>query len=84
VTEGGWEYNAILIAAVFAATEESSGLPWAIAQLAAGAAGAMTLKEIAARRAAEPEDQEQGVPFVRAEETHAGATETAATTNGHG
>jgi putative oxidoreductase len=52
-SEGGYEYNLVLLAAVFAITDagpgrlsidaargrERWGLPWALAQLAAGAAG---------------------------------------------
>lgn len=38
-TEGGWEYNAVLLALLFALTDEDSGPGWAVAQLAAGAAG---------------------------------------------
>ncbi len=39
VTEGGWEYNAVLIGAVAAAVEEDAGLVWALLALAAGVAG---------------------------------------------
>ena len=52
-TEGGYEYNAVLIAAVFAITSEGPGAlsldrrqwgaGWAIAQLAAGVGGAAAL-----------------------------------------
>ena len=52
-TEGGYEYNAVLIAAVFAITAEGPGAlsldrrewgaGWAIAQLAAGVGGAAAL-----------------------------------------
>ncbi|HEV3000289.1 MAG TPA: DoxX family protein [Solirubrobacteraceae bacterium] len=38
-TNGGYEYNLALLAALFAVTERESGAPWALAQLAAGAAG---------------------------------------------
>ncbi len=38
-SEGGYEYNAVLLALLFALTDEDSGPGWAIAQLAAGAAG---------------------------------------------
>ncbi|MCW2999226.1 MAG: DoxX family protein [Solirubrobacterales bacterium] len=38
-TEGGWEYNAVLIAAVLAVVEEEDGLIWALATLAAGVVG---------------------------------------------
>jgi len=38
VTEGGWEYNAVLLAVFFALADEDSGPGWAVAQLAAAAA----------------------------------------------
>jgi putative oxidoreductase len=86
-TEGGWEYNAVLLAAVFAIVEagpgpvsldhafgtERSGLGWALASLGAGAAGSLALSELAKRRAA-AEEQGQfdgGVPFQRAEPSEA-------------
>lgn len=39
VTDGGWEYNAVLIAAVAAILEEGSGPLWTLGALAAGAVG---------------------------------------------
>jgi putative oxidoreductase len=39
VSEGGWEYNAVLAAAVLAIVEEDAGLVWALLALAAGAVG---------------------------------------------
>ena len=39
VSEGGFEYNAVILAVVFALTDEDAGPGWAVAQLAAGAAG---------------------------------------------
>jgi putative oxidoreductase len=48
-TEGGWEYNAVLMAAVFALVEERSGMPWALASLAAGVGGSVIASEIATR-----------------------------------
>jgi putative oxidoreductase len=39
VTNGGYEYNAVLLAAMLAVTEESNGKLAAVAQLAAGVAG---------------------------------------------
>ncbi|HEV2820600.1 MAG TPA: DoxX family protein [Solirubrobacteraceae bacterium] len=39
VSEGGFEYNAVVLAVLFALTDEDSGPGWAMAQLAAGAAG---------------------------------------------
>lgn len=38
-TEGGYEYNLVLLGALFAITDHESGPAWAVAQLAAGAAG---------------------------------------------
>ena len=40
-TEGGWEYNAVLVGAIFACVEERDGLGWALASLGAGVAGAL-------------------------------------------
>ena len=39
VSEGGYEYNTVILALMFALTDEASGPGWAVAQLAAGAAG---------------------------------------------
>jgi putative oxidoreductase len=63
VTDGGYEYNLVLLATVFALTDigpgplsldaligsRRSGLPWALAQLAAGAAGSAAAIELGAR-----------------------------------
>jgi putative oxidoreductase len=38
-SEGGYEYPLVLLALLFALTDEDAGPGWAIAQLAAGAAG---------------------------------------------
>jgi putative oxidoreductase len=48
-TEGGWEYNAVLMAAIFACVEERSGLGWALASLGAGACGALAAGELMKR-----------------------------------
>ena len=40
VTDGGWEYNAVLLAAFATVVEEEHGAPLALATLLAGAAGA--------------------------------------------
>lgn len=54
-TEGGWEYNAVLMAAIFGVVEQRSGLRRAIASLAAGVGGALAMSELTARqRAPEP------------------------------
>ena len=51
-TEGGWEYNAVLMASIFAIVERRSGLRWALASLAAGAGGALVASELASRQPA--------------------------------
>jgi len=38
-SDGGWEFNVVMIAAVLAMVEEDAGLLWALAALAAGVAG---------------------------------------------
>lgn len=38
ISEGGFEYNAVILALLFALTDETSGPGWALAELAAGAA----------------------------------------------
>jgi putative oxidoreductase len=48
-TEGGWEYNAVLMAAIYAIVERCSGRGWALASLAAGVGGALALSELASR-----------------------------------
>ncbi len=40
-TNGGYEYNLVLLAAVFGVTERENGAAWALAQLAAGSAGSV-------------------------------------------
>jgi putative oxidoreductase len=71
VAEGGWEYNAVLVAALFAITEAGpgrasldhklginlSGPVWAIAALAAGAGGAAAVLS-----SVEPEQQTVATP----------------------
>jgi putative oxidoreductase len=54
-TDGGYEYNLVLLAAVAAVTERESGPSWALAQLLAGAAGSVAMSELAKRQAAESE-----------------------------
>lgn len=60
VTEGGYEYNLVLLAAIFAVTEEQHGPAWALGQLAAGAAGSALVTELAKREAA-PEQPREAV-----------------------
>jgi putative oxidoreductase len=55
-TDGGWEYNGVLMAAIFTCVQERSGTRWALASLAAGVGGSLLMSERAARqRAPEPE-----------------------------
>jgi putative oxidoreductase len=82
-TAGGYEYNLVLIAAVSALVETGPGAPsvdgdrlkgsgWALAALAAGAAGSAAAIEMGQRAETEPEP---GHRFVReTEEVPAGAT----------
>jgi putative oxidoreductase len=60
---GGFEYNAVLVAALFALTAEDDGLGWALAQLAAGVAGGL-----AASRLPTPEGVASSGRFEREEE----------------
>lgn len=73
VSEGGYEYNAVILALLFALTDEEAGPGWAVAQLAAGAAGswlasgpiseaATTEEEAAAQQPASREEQPAGDP----------------------
>src|SRR3954451_4030976 len=49
-TNGGWEYNGVIIGATLAVVEEQCGLGWAIAAGAAGAAGSFAISEMAKRQ----------------------------------
>jgi putative oxidoreductase len=60
---GGFEYNAVLIAALFAITAEEDGVGWALAQLVVGVAGGL-----AATRLSAPEQVAATGRFERAEE----------------
>ena len=53
-TDGGWEYNAVLLAALAALTEERHGRGVALAQLAAGAVGSTLVVESGRRYVDEP------------------------------
>ena len=61
-TDGGWEYNAVLIAATLAVVEDECGAAWALAAGAAGAAGSFALTHLAAREQ-EAADDFEAVPF---------------------
>ena len=60
-TDGGFEYNLVLLAALAAVTAEERGPGWALAQLAAGAAGSVAVGELA-RRAQEPDEPRRPEP----------------------
>ncbi len=66
-TDGGWEYNAVLIAATLAIVEEESGLAWALAAAVAGVAGSVAISQLATREDEQAEDF-QAVPFQAAEQ----------------
>jgi putative oxidoreductase len=59
-TEGGWEYNAVLMGAIFTIVEERSGLSWALASLGAGVAGSL----LASNAASRPDEQAGPVETV--------------------
>ena len=63
VAKGGFEYNLVLVAALFAVTAEEDGVGWALAQLAAGVAGGL-----AASRLPAPDQSMSSGRFERAEE----------------
>ena len=63
VAKGGFEYNLVLVAALFAVTAEQDGVGWALAQLAAGVAGGL-----AASRLPAPDQSMSSGRFERAEE----------------
>ena len=48
-TEGGWEYNAVLMASIYAVVERCSGRGWALASLAAGVGGGLLMPELTTR-----------------------------------
>ncbi len=64
--DGGFEYHAVLVAAMFAIAAEE-GLGWAAAELAAGVAGGLAVAKLAARV---PEPAQESSPrFEREEQT---------------
>jgi putative oxidoreductase len=66
-TDGGWEYNAVLIAATLAVVEDECGPGWAAAAGLAGVAGSFAVAQLAARE--EPPTEEfQSVPFQGSEQ----------------
>jgi putative oxidoreductase len=58
--DGGWEYNAVLMAAVCAIVDDRSGPVWALASLVAGVGGAFAMLEPTSRQV-EPEPAERVV-----------------------
>jgi putative oxidoreductase len=58
-TDGGYEYNLVLLAAVASITERESGPGWALAQLLAGAGGSVAMTELAKRQAEPPAEPER-------------------------
>jgi putative oxidoreductase len=70
-TEGGWEYNAVLAAAVLAVVEEESGLAWALAAAAAGVGGSFAVSKLAGQQAGD--DEFEPVPFQDAGQTQTDA-----------
>jgi putative oxidoreductase len=84
VTDGGYEYNAVLMAAVFAITaagpgalsidRRTWGTGWALAQLAAGVGGGLAMVKFAQAQSSE-EPETSSNRFTRTTETEtAGAT----------
>ena len=70
VTNSGYEYNLVLIAAMVAATDEDAGKGWALAQLAAGVAGSYlatspALNDTEAPAPAEGDTDTAGDPATR-------------------
>jgi putative oxidoreductase len=60
-TDGGWEYNAVLMAAIYAIVEERSGTRWALASLVAGVGGSLIVSELAGGEP-EPEPEPEPAP----------------------
>jgi putative oxidoreductase len=89
MSDGGWEYNAVLLASVFAVVEEGpgpvsldhvlgterSGTAWALAALAAGTAGSFAASYLGGRQAlpSATDLEPEGLPLQRAEEGEPGA-----------
>src|SRR6478672_3198337 len=66
-TDGGWEYNAVLMAATLAVVEDECGAAWALAAGIAGVAGSFAVSQLAAREQ-EPGGEFEAVPFQGAEQ----------------
>jgi putative oxidoreductase len=93
VSNGGWEYNAVLIASTLAVVEagpgplsldhllgtERSGTGVMLAAGLVGAGGSLLASEVAKRRAMAEQEQFGAVPFQTAQDQQAATDETAAT-----
>jgi putative oxidoreductase len=62
VSEGGWEYNAVLIGATLLIAEDDCGTAWAAAAGLAGVAGSIAISMLAQKQAEQADDFD-GVPF---------------------
>jgi putative oxidoreductase len=94
VTNGGWEYNAVVIAATLAVVEagpgplsldhvlgtERSGTGVMLAAAAAGVAGSFAVSELAKRRARVEQEQFGAVPFQAVEDQQAAADQATTAT----
>ena len=65
-TDGGWEYNAVLIAATLAIVEDEWGTAWALLAAAAGVTGSFAVTQLGARET-QPEEEFEAVPFESGE-----------------
>ena len=52
VSDGGFEYSLVILAALAAITAEEDGTGWALAALVAGAAGSVIASELGRRESA--------------------------------
>src|SRR4051812_678309 len=62
--DGGWEYNAVLIAATLALVEDNNGAAWALAAAAAGVAGSFAATKLGQQTG--DEQAFEPVPFTSA------------------
>src|SRR5436190_7914537 len=67
-TRGGWEYNAVLIAATLAVVEDECGAAWALGAGLAGVAGAFAVSELGARAGQQADEEFEAVPFQAGDE----------------
>jgi putative oxidoreductase len=63
-TDGGWEYNAVLAAAVFAIVEAEKGTRWALASTGAGVAGSLLMAQMAQQPPEEAPEPSENVVEV--------------------